>query len=221
MYKSNLHEPEVIRNLNSEIKRYHIINHLIEKYNLVNYLEIGVFKGENIREIKASHKDGVDPGAEGHTPPEVNYPMTSDAFFDLIRGHEDIKYDIIFIDGLHHADQVEKDITNALNHVVDSGFILLHDCNPVSYEAQLIPRQTVAWNGDTWKAFVKFKYNHPNFKSSVIDTDFGVGIIQNSLDHRGPATPLIEQNITEWNYFDSNRKELLNLITWDEFKATY
>jgi hypothetical protein len=115
MYKNNLQEPEIIRYLNSEIQRYHVINYLIEKYKLVNYLEIGVFKGENIKEIKAAHKDGVDPGSEGYVIPEVNYPMTSDAFFELIKGH-DIKYDIIFIDGLHHADQVEKDIKNALNH---------------------------------------------------------------------------------------------------------
>ena len=52
MYKNNLHEPEVIRYINSEIKRYDIINYLIERYKLVNYLEIGVFQGENIRLIK-------------------------------------------------------------------------------------------------------------------------------------------------------------------------
>ena len=125
MYKNNLHESEVIRNLNSEVKRYDIINYLIKKYNLINYLEIGVFKGENIREIKAIHKDGVDPGVEGYTPLEANYPITSDEFFNLIKGHEDIKYDIIFIDGLHHVDQVEKDIKNALNHVVKDGLIFL------------------------------------------------------------------------------------------------
>jgi len=50
---NNLQEPEVIRYLNSEIKRFDIINYLIEKYKLVNYLEIGVFQGENIRKIKA------------------------------------------------------------------------------------------------------------------------------------------------------------------------
>lgn len=216
MYQSNLHEPEVIRNLNSEVKRYDIINYLIQKYNLVNYLEIGVFKGENIREIKAPHKDGVDPGVEGYTPPEVNYPMVSDAFFDLIKGHDEIKYDIIFIDGLHHADQVEKDIKNALNHVTKNGFILLHDCNPVSYEAQLIPRQTIAWNGNTWKAFVDFKLNNPTYECCVVDTDFGVGFIKNS-----EGNYKLENRINDWNYFDSNRKQLLNLITWDEFKATY
>jgi len=173
MYKNNLNEIEAQRYLNSEFKRYDIINHIIENNKFMNYLEIGVFHGENIRLVKAFHKDGVDPGHEGVVAPEVNYPMTSDGFFDLIRGH-DIKYDIIFIDGLHHADQVEKDIQNALNHLVPNGFILMHDCNPTSYEAQLIPRETIAWNGDTWKAFVKFKFKHPNFKTCVVDTDFGV-----------------------------------------------
>jgi hypothetical protein len=216
MYKNNLQESEVIRYLNSEVQRYHIINYLIEKYKLVNYLEIGVFKGENIREIKAIHKDGVDPGAEGYVIPEVNYPMTSDAFFELIKEH-DIKYDIIFIDGLHHADQVEKDIQNALNHLVPNGFIVMHDCNPVSYEAQLIPRETVAWNGDTWKAFVDFKFNHPLYKCYVIDTDFGVGVIQNNNTERNKLS------LEKWNWeeFNQNKKQLLNLISWDEFKTTY
>jgi hypothetical protein len=216
MYKDNLHEPEVIRNVNSEIKRYDIINYLIEKYKLVNYLEIGVFQGENIRKVKAFHKDGVDPGHEGYVVPEVNYPMTSDDFFDLLKGHEDIKYDIIFIDGLHHADQVKKDIRNSLNHIVEGGFILLHDCNPVSYEAQLVPRQTIAWNGDVWEAFVDFKAHYPKMKCSVIDTDFGVGVIK-----VGERLCTLQANIWDWDYFNSNRKQLLNLITWDEFKATY
>ena len=215
-YSNNINESEVQRNLNSITKRYNIINYFFEKYKLVNYLEIGVFKGENIREIKAFHKDGVDPGAEGYTPPEVNYPMTSDDFFELIKDHDEIKYDIIFIDGLHYAEQVEKDIRNALKHIVKDGFIILHDCNPVSYKAQLIPRQTIAWNGDTWKAFVDFKVNNPTYECCVINTDFGVGVIRNNGNKYK-----IENKINDWEYFDSNRKQLLNLVTWDEFKATY
>jgi len=221
MYKNNFSESEVIRNIHSEIKRYDVINYLIKKYNLINYLEIGVFQGENIRKINIPHKDGVDPGAEGYIVPEVNYPMTSDAFFDLIKEYNDIKYDIIFIDGLHHADQVEKDIKNSLKHLVNNGFIILHDCNPACYEAQLVPRQTIAWNGDVWKAFVTFRFKYPNFKTCVIDMDFGIGVIQNCSDYRGPSIPEIEMQIQEWGYFNENKKELLNLITWDEFKTTY
>ena len=214
---NNLQEPEVIRYLNSEIKRFDILNYLIDKYKLVNYLEIGVFQGENIRKVKAPYKNGVDPGVEGYVVPEVDYPMTSDEFFDLIRGHEDIKYDIIFIDGLHEYSQVKKDIENSLNHLQPNGFILMHDCNPVSYDAQIPNRKTIAWNGDVWKSFVEFKQNNPNFKCCVIDTDFGVGFIKNNGLTFNSTPPL---NM-DYQTFDSNRKELLNLITWDEFKTTY
>ncbi len=217
MYKNNLQEPEVIRNLNSDIKRYDIINYLIEKYKLINYLEIGVFQGENIRKIKALHKDGIDPGAEGYVVPEVTYSMTSDDFFNLIKGHDEIKYDIIFIDGLHEYSQVKKDIENSLNHLQPNGFIIMHDCNPVSYEAQIPERETIAWNGDVWKAFVEFKENNTNFECCVIDTDFGVGFIKNNEKYFN-TTPLIDM---DYQTFDTNRKTYLNLLTWDEFKTTY
>jgi len=217
MYIDNLHEFEVQRNLNSDVKRYDIINYLIEKHNLLNYLEIGVFKGENIREIKAAHKDGVDPGVEGYTPPEVNYPMGSDEFFELIEGYEDIKYDIIFIDGLHEYSQVKKDIENSLNHLQPNGFIVMHDCNPVSYDAQIPDRKTIAWTGDVWKAFVEFKQNNLLYECCVIDTDFGVGFIKNNGESFN-STPLLDM---DYQTFDSNRKQYLNLITWDEFKTTH
>ena len=214
---NNLQESNVINYLNSEIKRFDILNYLINQYKLINYLEIGVFKGENIRKVKALHKDGVDPGSEGYTPPEVNYPITSDEFFDLLKDHEDIKYDVIFIDGLHVYSQVKKDIENSLNHLKPNGFIVMHDCNPVSYEAQLPNRKTIAWNGDVWKAFVEFKQNNVNYECCVIDTDFGVGVIKNN-GTPPQSTPLID---IDYQTFDSNRKNYLNLITWDEFKRTF
>jgi len=216
MYKDNTKDIEAIRNINSKVQRYDIINYLIDKYKLINYLEIGVFKGENIRKIKALHKDGVDPGVEGYIIPEVNYPMTSDEFFQLIKNHEEIKYDIIFIDGLHHADQVTKDIHNSLKHLVNGGFIVMHDCNPISYDAQKIPRETVVWNGDTWKSFVNFKKHNSQFKCCVVDTDFGVGIIQKNNDIYST-----ESNVYEYNEFNNNKKELLNLITIEEFNHLY
>jgi hypothetical protein len=214
---NNLQEPEVVRYLNSEIKRFDILNYLIEKYKLINYLEIGVFQGETIRKVKAPYKNGVDPGIEGYVVPEVDYPMTSDEFFDLIKGHDEIKYDLIFIDGLHEYSQVKKDIENSLKHLQPNGFIVLHDCNPVSYDAQIPNRKTIAWNGDVWKSFVEFKQNNPNFECCVVDTDFGVGFIKNN-GKPFISTPLLD---IDYQTFNSNRKKYLNLITWDEFKTTY
>jgi hypothetical protein len=204
------------------IKRWTLINYLIEQNNYINYLEIGVNDALCIRQIKAPHKDGVDPypGSEvgGGIYPEINYPISSDQFFDLIKGHN-IKYDIIFIDGLHHSDQVDKDITNSLNHLTPNGTIVMHDCNPPEYKIQLVPRQTGIWNGDVWKSVVKARCSNPNIKINVIDTDWGVGIIQFGKQELYNKTTLEE--CLDYFYFDQHREELLNLISVDEFYKLY
>lgn len=212
MLTNNLNDWEVVKYINSSFKRYDVINHIIHKNNYNNYLEIGVFKGENIEQVKADHKDGVDPGAEGHVPKEVNYVMTSDQFFDFIKDHPNIKYDIIFIDGLHHSDQVLTDIENSLRHLVEGGYIVMHDCLPASFEAQLVPRQTVAWNGDVWRAFLSFKASNPSYECCVVDTDFGIGVIKNT-----GSDPVFKMSDITWENFCDQKQTLMNIVTVDDF----
>lgn len=212
----NSNDHVAVRYRQDKIKRYDIINYLISKYGLSNYLEIGVLKGDNIRKVNAPNKDGVDPGAERHIAPEVNYRMTSDAFFESIKNDNKKIYDIIFIDGLHHSDQVRKDIQNAIRHLTPGGFILMHDCNPISYESQLVPRKTIVWNGDPWKAFVEFRGTYPDIQCCVVDCDYGVGVIR--IHHHSKQQPF---QIPDWNEFDKHRKKYLNLITWAEFKTLF
>jgi hypothetical protein len=203
-------------------QRWELMNYLIEKYKLINYLEIGVNDGLCIRQIIAEHKDGVDPypGSEvggGHFP-EINYPISSDDFFELIKGH-DIKYDIIFIDGLHHSDQVDKDVQNALNHITDDGFIILHDCNPLVYEMQIVPRVTGLWNGDVWKSITRLRCTEPNLEVMVVDMDWGVGVVKKGNQIIYDKAPL--DKCLTWEYFDEYRIELNNLITVNEFYNKY
>ena len=201
--------------------RFDIINHFITKYNFVNYLEIGVFNGECIEAVIAEHKDGVDPGSEGVVHPKVNYPITSDEFFDLIKDH-DVKYDIIFIDGLHHSDQVIKDITNSLKHTTDNGVIVMHDCNPPTQAHAQVPRNGQnEWNGDTYKAFLQSRINNPQHEHFVVDDDWGVGVILKNQSDFPITKENLQEGIDSWDYFDQNRKKLLNLITPDEFKESY
>jgi hypothetical protein len=204
------------------VKRWDLINHLIKNHNFLNYLEIGVNDGICIRKINAPHKDGVDPspGSEvgGMDVPEINYPVTSDEFFDFIKGH-DIKYDVIFIDGLHHSDQVDKDIKNSLNHLVPNGFIILHDCNPPEFVNQVVPRISGTWNGDVWKSVVKLRCTKPNLEIKVVDTDWGVGVVKQGQQEIYDKVSLEE--CLEWSYFDSHREELLNIIPVDNFYKTY
>ena len=203
-------------------QRWDLMNYLIEKYKIINYLEIGVNDALCIRKIKAPHKDGVDPypGSEvgGGYYPEINYPISSDDFFKLINGH-DIKYDMIFIDGLHHSFQVDKDIQNALNHIVDNGFIILHDCNPPEYEMQLVTRVTGLWNGDVWKSVVKLRCTDPNLEMCVVDIDWGVGVVKKGIQKL--YTDVSLDKCLTYKYFDINRDKLINLISIEDFYKKY
>ena len=199
-----------------ETERTDIINTLIKKYGYMNYLEIGVHNGSNIRKVVCDHKDGVDPGAETTNPPEVNYPIDSNEFFELIKD-SGIKYDIIFVDGLHHDDQVYTDITNALKHITDNGTIVCHDMNPKweIVQRKQVPLSVGCWNGNCWKAWVKLRTELLEYSMEVVDTDHGVGII------RKGKHIVLNNTVTDFWAMDGNRKELLNLISVDEFKQKY
>ena len=89
--------------------------------------------------------------------------------------------------------------------------------NPLTYESQLVPRQCVTWHGDVWKAYVEFKQIHPAFDCYVVDTDCGCGVIVNNED----KTQIPINLDLNYKYLDENRKELLNLISVEEFKNIF
>ena len=93
------------------MKRYEIINLLIVKNGYKSYLEIGLDNGLNFSKIKIDNKKSVDPALGQYSHAKPTYKLTSDDFF---KQNKD-KYDIIFIDGLHHSEQVYRDIKNSLD----------------------------------------------------------------------------------------------------------
>jgi glycosyltransferase involved in cell wall biosynthesis len=199
--------------------RIDIINLLISKHNYKTYLEIGVRNPDDcLNHIQCELKHGVDPGVEGDYP--VTFNMTSDEFFQINTS----TYDIIFIDGLHIDEQVERDIINGLNVLSENGSIVLHDCNPPQiyharedYQDHSTPVGSY-WNGTTWKAIVKVRSEINNIYTSVVDTDWGVGVIQKS---KTPNMIVNDNPYYSYNKFSENRKECLNLITPQEFLDTY
>lgn len=198
------------------MKRFEIINKIITDKEAKKYLEIGVYTGQCIREIKAEHKDGVDPGLEGHVAPEVTHRMTSNEFFRKL--DRDFKYDVVFIDGLHHSDQVDVDIENALNHLVDNGVIVLHDCSPEQEFYTFIPRVSGIWNGDVYKSILRFRKKgvHTCF---TVDSDCGCGIIVKDNSFNEVENPyLYEQAESNWKIFHENRQELLHLVKVYDFE---
>ena len=187
------------------VERNDLINILIEKINAKKYLEIGVFDGQNLAKINCKYKVGVDPD----TNSPATFHVTSDEFFK----NNNEKFDIIFIDGLHYADQVLRDILNSLEVLNDNGYIVCHDMNPICKEHQLVPFRHGVWNGDCWKAFVELRSTRDDLEMYVVNTDQGCGIIK-----KGKQNAI---NITEeltYENFDKNRKEWLNIIEVPEFK---
>ena len=115
----------------SFFKRHAFINKAISKYTNCNYLEIGVENNDvfNSIPLKLKNKYGVDPVCGG------NYRLTSDAFFEE---YKHLKFDVIFIDGLHHYLQCQKDAINSINSLNKKGVIFFHDMLPQNSYEELV-----------------------------------------------------------------------------------
>ena len=192
-------------NFPKDIFRWDLIQFLINKYDYSTYLEIGCDKDQSFSKIKISHKVGVDPISGG------TIRKTSDEFFKSNKE----KFDIIFIDGLHHYEQVIVDINNALSVLNDNGHILVHDCLPRTIAHQAIPRYRGSWNGDVWKSIVELR-TKKYLDVFTCEIDFGVGIIQKKINSN-----LLELKIDNFknlkfkDYYHRN-KEFMNVISYSE-----
>ena len=187
------------------MRRWDIVNTLIEKINAKKYLEIGIANNENFSKINCDYKVGVDPDKNV----ECTHNVTSNEFF---ANNTEI-FDVIFIDGLHHASQVYEDIQNSLNCLSSNGYIVCHDMNPTKEAIQRVPRETDEWTGDCWKAWIKFRMENENLNMFVVDTDYGCGVIS-----RGNQDLLSITTDITYNNLDNNRETWLNLISIEEFK---
>lgn len=183
-----------------------LLNALIEKYNLKSYLEIGVQNtANNFDKIKlpVGMKVGVDPDVKDC---DSVYEGTSDEYFN---GYPDRVYDLIFIDGLHHADQVKRDFENSLRCLSDNGFIVIHDVLPDNEEGTKVPRETKVWWGDVYKfAMTLDEWHGITYKTFNIDN--GCMLVQKiSTECYGP-----EDDIEcDWYSYVKNGKELMNVTS--------
>ena len=176
------------------MNRIQLINLLIEKRGYKRYLEIGCLTDECFSQIRAETKVGVDPVSGG------TVRKTSDAFFaDAIEAGE--RFDIIFIDGLHHHDQVYRDVENSLACLSSGGAIVMHDCLPPDRNYE-----TSAFCWTVWRAFVQFR-KRPDLDAIVGDFDFGCGLIRKVTN---PLPLKLDKGMDELSYDDF----LANRQTW-------
>lgn len=211
------------------MQRSDIINLLIKRNGYKSYLEIGLDDPRNnFLLINCESKESVDPyemaqhthlnmdisnGIPQLVLDNLTYRETSDDFFV----HNNKKYDIIFIDGLHLEEQVGRDIINGLKCLNKGGKIVVHDCIPASEESQREEITPYFWNGTVWKAIPSLEKQHVNY--SVVDTDCGCGII----DYYDYPELLYYPSKSElnWNDFETRGKEFMHIISENEFFEKY
>ncbi len=222
--------------------RWDIINHLIKENGYTTYLEIGYYKGWSFDRIDCYHKTAVDPNPS-KTPSqeeleygkrwgvtafyedstsyksEYVYKLTSDDFFKDKANWKGIdgKWDIIFIDGLHESQQVDRDIENALKHLSPGGVIVMHDCNPSSYEMTTTGTPSGEWTGDTYKSFISARKRHwLTHWGYTVNTDYGVGIFrERDKIVTGEAILLwgYPKWGEDWDSFQKEKEQSLGLVS--------
>jgi len=192
-----------------DVYRWDLIDYLNNKYSFSSYLEIGCNDDELFSRIKIKNKIGIDPVIGG------NMKITSDDFFL----QNNLKFDCVFIDGLHIYDQVKRDILNSSKFLNENGFILVHDCLPKSLSSQAVPRYKLTWNGDVWKAIVDLRRD-PNLEIFTCLADEGISIIQNK---KNSNTLKLDKKITDLKFKDFyyNHKEYMRPISFNQFKESY
>lgn len=203
--------------------RIKIINTIITKNNFKKYLEIGVRNPNDcFNKIQCETKYSVDPGYEYAENP-ATYKHTSDEFFSLLKESKldlpsDYQWDVVFIDGLHISDQVEKDIINSLEHLNPKGTIVLHDCNPPTIHharedfRDFSTPARCEWNGTVWKNIYKLRCTRSDLNTFVVDCDWGCGIVRKENSETIP----FDNPYFEYNSLAKNRKEHLNLKSVEE-----
>lgn len=201
-----------------------IINNLITRYGYKSYLEIGLDTGANFTRINCDNKYSVDPyfhdnndaiRSDAQIPDCLTWRMTSDEMFETVA--KDMSFDIVFIDGMHTEEQAAKDIVNSLKHLNKRGKIVVHDCLPASYEAQLVPRIQGEWNGDVWKAVAMLPKLGIDF--SVVDTDYGCGVIE-WFDRSENLTEIPKCHMT-YHEMVSDRNNVMHVINENTFVEKY
>ena len=113
-------------------KRHDVLNYLVRTRGYRDYLEIGVNKGRCMRRVHCENRTGVDPEPKVEPTGWTRHRETSDEFFARNRD----SFDLVFVDGMHLAQNVLADILNGLAVLREGGMVLAHDCSPPSEPAQ-------------------------------------------------------------------------------------
>ena len=122
--------------------RAEVVQKFLDMFEAPSYLEIGVNQGVTFHQLHASKKVAVNPIFA--FPPESREPglateyheIASDHYFEHA-GAQDLRFDVIYLDGLHTFDQTLRDLLNSILLLKAQGVIVVDDVIPNSFDASL------------------------------------------------------------------------------------
>ena len=183
--------------------RWDLLNRIAAQIEARWYLEIGVQAGHTFSRVSVENKVGVDPDRRSAATVHAG----SDDYFDRLESERsDVRFDLVFVDGLHHRDQVVRDVFNAQRFLTPGGVIVLHDCDPPSERAGGREMCSGVWCGDVWRGWIDLRRTLSR-EMFVVDTDLGCGVIL-----EGSPDPLPGAVDPEWADFAADRAGWLNLV---------
>jgi SAM-dependent methyltransferase len=183
--------------------RLQLLNYLVRTRGYESYLEIGCEGDRTFAAVAALHKIGIDPRDGG------TLRMKSDDFFQINRD----AFDLVFIDGLHHCEQVLRDVQNSLAALRAGGCIVLHDCLPTRREHQERRPIEREWTGDVWKAVVALR-RRSDCDTGVLDADWGLGVVL----PRPNSSILSSTPELTWETYVARRDELLRVVDFSRLE---
>jgi hypothetical protein len=205
--------------------RTRILQRELDRSSGRRYLEIGVGDGGVFLHISARYKVAVDPNGLAISK-RIRHPYsllrgrvvrsTSDQYFESLDPAE--LFDVSFVDGYHTWDQALRDVENCLRHGPESAVVVMHDCNPPDEPSAMRDPARAArradwggsWCGDVWKAIVYLRAARSDLEVTVLDTDFGLGVIRRGATKPIPLDAGDVPNLT-YAELDANREQLLGL----------
>lgn len=165
-----------------------VLNHFADTRSYHSYLEIGVRDpADNYNRVNCELKTGVDPSPKSDAPGLVK--MLSDDFFRS----NTRRYDLVFVDGDHHAAAAGRDIQNSLAVLNLGGVVVIHDALP---PAETFTRwkdrlaNKYAWTGGVWQAVLRH-FATSQHHCYILNADWGVAVIDTGEPrHHPPMTAL-------------------------------
>ena len=143
------------------------------------YLEIGVEHGFSLALARRT-AIGVDPEPQvdaaklGAMPDATLVRQTSDAFFAGDAPREllgERRVGLAFVDGLHLAEQVVRDIANVERWMAPGGVVAIHDVVPPDAETARRQRQQRWWTGDVWKVVPLLRRLRPDLRLRMVSNE--------------------------------------------------